>query len=244
MSHLRDGWPRDVGREAAIQRYQPLIKYAVGRLAAKLPASMEREDLLSYGLIGLMDAFERFDAGRGVKFETYAITRIRGAIIDAVRSQDRLGRTSRQNARRIEQALCGLTNDLGRLPTRAEMSATLGVEVDHYDAMLREASWATISLDVEFESDDGESSRTIAPADRTIGDFSERLIQGETRAALSRAVASLPQRELLIVSLYYEEGLTMKDIAGVLDVSPTRVCQLHSRAIARLKERMAAEEAA
>ncbi len=244
MSHLGDGWPRDVGREAAIQRYQPLIKYAVGRLAPKLPVTMDREDLLSYGLIGLLDAFARFDAGRGVKFETYAITRIRGAIIDALRSQDRLSRTSRQNARRIEQVLCGLTNGLGRLPTRAEMAAALDVRLNDYDAMLREASWATISLDLEFEADDGEAARSVVPPDHTVADFSAGLILHETRSALSRAVAALPERELLIVSLYYDEGLTMKEIAGLLDVSPTRICQLHTRAIARLRERMAQEDAA
>ena len=236
--------PRDVGREAAIQEFVPLIKYVVRKLSPRLPAAFDHEDLISYGLIGLIDAWDRFDAGRGVKFETYAVTRIRGAIIDAIRGQDRLSRTSRQHARRIDQATCSLTNQLGRMPSRSEMASALGVPVRAYDAMLREASWATVSIDVNpFEADDDRPG-VFVPADSNIPDFSDALVRGETRQALAKAVAALPERDLMIVSLYYAEGLTMKEIAKVLDVSATRVCQLHARAIARLRERMAEVAAA
>ena len=243
MSQSGDGRPRVVGREAAIEQYRPLIKYVVGKLAPRPNAAFDYEDLCSYGFIGLMDAWDRFDAGRGVKFETYAITRIRGAVIDAIRSQDPLSRGARLKARRIDQMLCSLTTRFGRLPRRLEMAEALDCSPAEYDAMVREAGWATVSLDV-FELDGDAAYRAPTPPDSSVPDFSDRLVRAETHNALSRVVAALPEREQLIVSLYYVERLTMKEIAIVLDVSTTRVCQLHSRALSRLRVRLRAEDAA
>jgi RNA polymerase sigma factor for flagellar operon FliA len=241
MSHRGDVQPC-VERDAAIQNYLPLVKFVISRLAPTLPPSLDREDLFSCGVIGLMEALERFDAGRGVKFETYAITRIRGSIIDAIRATDHLSRTSRQNARRIDQAMSVLTHRLGRLPNRHEMAVELDVPVAHYDAMVREASWATVSLDAPlFEAVDVGDA---VPCDPSDWDFDASIVRRESLQALSQALTTIPQRELLVLSLYYTEGLTMREIAGVLDVSGTRVCQIHARAIERLRERLATEAAA
>ena len=233
-------------RETAIRQYAPLVKYVVGRLAIGLPAILDYEDILSYGTIGLIEALDRFDGSKGVKFETYAISRIRGAIIDALRALDRLPRSVRQKARRLEQVTVALTADLGREPTESELAAGMGMTREQYHTTLVDSSWVTVSLDGLLDRDengDGPSS-TEMPADPNEVDFTQRMEKRQMLEALSGAVQNLPERELLIVSLYYKDEMTMKEIAQILDISESRVCQLHGRALSRLRVRLARDRAA
>ncbi|MGE5596189.1 MAG: sigma-70 family RNA polymerase sigma factor [Hyphomicrobiales bacterium] len=233
-------------RDAAIQQYAPLVKYVVGRLAIGLPSILDYEDILSYGTIGLIEALDRFDGSKGVKFETYAISRIRGAIIDALRSLDRLPRSVRQKVKRLEQVTIDLTAELGREPTDQELAAGMGMTREQYNGMLVDASWVTVSLDGLLDRDDNNdgSGHTELPADPNEEDFTQRLEKRQMVDALSGAVKSLPEREWLIVSLYYKDEMTMKEIAQILDISESRVCQLHGRALSRLRARLTRERAA
>lgn len=230
-------------RDAAIQQYAPLVKYVVGRLAIGLPAILDYEDILSYGTIGLIEALDRFDGSKGVKFETYAISRIRGAIIDALRSLDRLPRSVRQKAKRLEQTTVSLTVDLGREPTDAEVAQAMGMSQQQYNQMLIDSSWVTVSLDGLLDRDENNDSPGASelPADPGEVDFTSRLERRQTLDMLATAIKGLPEREWLIVSLYYKDEMTMKEIAQILDISESRVCQLHGRALSRLRARLARE---
>lgn len=233
-------------REAAIQQYAPLVKYVVGRLAIGLPSILDYEDILSYGTIGLIEALDRYDESKGVKFETYAISRIRGAIIDALRSLDRLPRSVRQKVRRLESLTVDLTAALGREPTEQELAEAMGMTLEQYHQTLVDASWVTVSLDGLLDRDDQQdgSTSTEMPADPAQEDFTRRLEKKQLLEALTNAIKSLPEREWLIVGLYYRDEMTMKEIAQILEISESRVCQLHGRALSRLRARLARERAA
>lgn len=230
-------------REAAIRQYAPLVKYVVGRLAIGLPAILDYEDILSYGTIGLIEALDRFDGSKGVKFETYAISRIRGAIIDALRSLDRLPRSVRQKARRLEQIHVEFEREHGREPTDEEAAQLMGLTPEQYNQALIDASWVTVSLDGLLDRDNNEdgTAPTELPADPNEEDFTERLEKRQLLDALTAAIKTLPEREWLIISLYYRDEMTMKEIAQILDISESRVCQLHGRALGRLRARLARE---
>lgn len=230
-------------REAAIRQYAPLVKYVVGRLAIGLPAILDYEDILSYGTIGLIEALDRFDGSKGVKFETYAISRIRGAIIDALRSLDRLPRSVRQKARRLEQIHVEFEREHGREPTDEEAAQLMGLTPEQYNQALIDASWVTVSLDGLLDRDNNEdgTAPTELPADPNEEDFTERLEKRQLLEALTAAIKTLPEREWLIISLYYRDEMTMKEIAQILEISESRVCQLHGRALGRLRARLARE---
>ncbi|MCZ2112010.1 MAG: FliA/WhiG family RNA polymerase sigma factor [Dehalococcoidia bacterium] len=238
--------PQIPDREAAIRQYAPLVKYVVGRLAIGLPAILDYEDILSYGTIGLIEAFDRFDGSKGVKFETYAISRIRGSIIDALRSLDRLPRSVRQKAKKLEAITLELTAANGREPTDAEIAELMGMTMEQYNQTLVDTSWVTVSLDGLLDRDDQNdgSSSSELPADPDQEDFTERLEKRQMLDALTGAIKTLPEREWLIVSLYYKDEMTMKEIAQILEISESRVCQLHGRALSRLRARLARERAA
>ena len=233
-------------RDAAIRQYAPLVKYVVGRLAIGLPAILDYEDILSYGTIGLIEALDRFDNTKGVKFETYAISRIRGAIIDALRSLDRLPRSVRQKVKRLEQINLALIAEHGREPMDSELAAGMGMTIEQYHQTLVDASWVTVSLDGLLDRDDNNDGSTVTemPADPNEEDFTRRLEKRQMLDALTGAVKGLPEREWLIVSLYYKDEMTMKEIAQILDISESRVCQLHGRALGRLRARLARDRAA
>ncbi len=236
-------YPRIATRRFSNTR--PLVKYVVGRLAIGLPAILDYEDILSYGTIGLIEAMDRYDDSKGVKFETYAISRIRGAIIDALRSLDRLPRSVRQKAKRLEQVTVELTRSLGREPNEEELANAMEMTLPQYHKTLVDSSWVTVSLDgLLSRDDDGEGSSAELPADPDEEDFTERMEKRQTLEALTTAVKSLPEREWLIVSLYYKDEMTMKEIAQILEISESRVCQLHGRALSRLKTRMTLDKAA
>jgi len=224
-------------REQIILQYAPLVKYVMGRLAISLPAVLDYEDILSFGTIGLIEAVERFDHDKGVKFETYAIARIRGAIIDALRSLDRLPRSVRQKAKDADKALVDLTQDLGRDPSDEEVAAAMGLTLEAYRKHLIDASWITVSLDTMGTSNDGEedSGGALGIADPEEENFDAGLEQQELIGELAGAIRELPEREQLILSLYYKEELTMREVSKVLDISESRVCQLHARALTRLR---------
>lgn len=230
-------------REAAIKQYAPLVKYVVGRLAIGLPAILDYEDILSYGTIGLIEALDRFDGSKGVKFETYAISRIRGAIIDALRSLDRLPRSVRQKAKRLDVVTVDLTAANGREPTDEEVAEGMGMTLAQYHQTLVDCSWVTVSLDGLLDRDENNdgAGATELPADPNEEDFTQRLEKRQMLDALTGAVKGLPEREWLIVSLYYRDEMTMKEIAQILEISESRVCQLHGRALSRLRSRLARE---
>jgi len=233
-------------RDAAIRQYAPLVKYVVGRLAIGLPAILDYEDILSYGTIGLIEALDRFDGSKGVKFETYAISRIRGAIIDALRALDRLPRSVRQKAKKLEAIHVSFTLEHSREPTDEEVAQLMGYTLEQYNQALIDCSWVTVSLDglLDRDTNDDGAAPTELPADPNEEDFTQRLEKRQMIDALTGAVKSLPEREWLIVSLYYRDEMTMKEIAQILEISESRVCQLHGRALGRLRARLARERSA
>ncbi len=230
-------------RDALITRYAPLVKYVAGRVAVNLPKSVDEGDLIGYGSLGLIDAIERFDPQRGVKFETYAIARVRGSMIDGLRSMDWVPVSVRHRNRILESALRDLENRLGRSATDAEIAQELGITSEEYDSRIQDmASSSILSLeDVWGSADESESTgRRVEVKDEKAQDPLDEAEWVSKRESLARAVARLPEREKLVVTLYYFEGLTVKEIAAVMNVSPSRVSQLHTKAVLRLKGALSA----
>jgi len=235
---------RDQGiRDRLILGYSPLVKYVAGRLGSGLPAHVDEQDLVSYGLLGLIGAIERFDPDRDVKFETYAIARIRGAIIDELRALDWVPRSVRSRARDIERAITALEAKLGRAPTDEEIAQRLGVSGDELEESLAEISRSSIAALDELWTVSGSGGDQVSLID-TIEDTAApdpqgALSQTEMREAIADAIARLPEREKLVVTLYYYEELTLREIGEVLGVTESRVSQLHTKAVLRLKARLA-----
>jgi RNA polymerase sigma factor for flagellar operon FliA len=226
--------------------YSPLVKYVAGRMSSGLPAHVEEADLISYGLIGLIAAIGRFDLTREIKFETYAIPRIRGAIIDELRSLDWVPRSVRARTREIERANTKLEARLQRAPTDDEMSAELELTVDEFqEALLQISSSTIVALDelwsVSDSSGDQVSLLDTIP-DRGAPDPQSVVDQGELRDRIADAIAALPEREKLVVALYYYENLTLREIGEVLGVTESRVSQLHTKAVLRLRSKLQTED--
>ncbi|MFN8638340.1 MAG: FliA/WhiG family RNA polymerase sigma factor [Dehalococcoidia bacterium] len=226
-------------RERLILQYAPLVKYVMGRLAISLPAILDYEDVLSSGTIGLIEAVERFEPSKGVKFETYAISRIRGSIIDTLRALDRLPRSVRQKARVADRAVSKLTLDLGREPSDLEVAEELGLTLEQYLKQIVDVSWVTISLDAMGPGDDDDGPSDISVADPDVEEVTSGLEREEMIGDLAAAIRELPEREQLILSLYYKDELTMREVSRVLDISESRVCQLHARALSRVRASLA-----
>jgi RNA polymerase sigma factor FliA len=234
-------------RDRLIVTYAPLVKYVAGRLGSGLPAHVDDEDLVSYGLLGLIGAIERYDPDRDVKFETYAIARIRGAIIDELRALDWVPRSVRSRARDIERAIGELEAKLGRVPTDEEIAGKLGLSTEELDESLSEISRSSIAALDELWTISGTGGDQVALID-TIEDPEApdpqgSLSQTELREAIADSIARLPEREKLVVTLYYYEELTLREIGEVLGVTESRVSQLHTKAILRLKARLAGSAA-
>jgi RNA polymerase sigma factor for flagellar operon FliA len=235
---------RDQGiRDRLILTYAPLVKYVAGRLGSGLPAHVDEGDLVSYGLLGLIGAIERYDPERDVKFETYAIARIKGAIIDELRAMDWVPRSIRARARHIERAIGELEAKLHRAPTDDEISTKLGVTPDELEESLTEISRSSIAALDELwtiSSMGGDQVALIDTIEDTQGPEPQAaLAQTELKEALGESIARLPEREKLVVTLYYYEELTLREIGEVLGVTESRVSQLHTKAILRLKARLA-----
>jgi RNA polymerase sigma factor FliA len=243
---LRALWERyratgDLGiREQLILHYAPLVKYVAGRVGVGMPANVEHADLVSYGIFGLMDAIEKFDIDKGFKFETYAITRIRGAILDELRSIDWVPRSVRSKARQIEQALQRLEARLQRSPSDEELAQELGVSMEELEDMLSSVSMTSIAaLDDAFDVGDGDR---IALKD-TIEDPSivtpeEHVDDLEMRRLLRDAITRLSEREQTVLGLYYFEGMTLAQIGDILGVTESRICQIHTKAVLRLRGKL------
>jgi len=231
--------PDPATREKLILEYMPLVKYVVGRLAVTLPPTVDADDLLGYGVMGLIMAIERFAPEKGFKFETFAVSRIRGAIIDELRSQDWLPRSVRQKAKEMESNIRTLEHQLGRTATDEELATKLGVSVEDLPKSLAEITAPVLSLDdLVSMGDEGQKVSWLdtLPDDR-VGPAAQ-LDQEAMVEVLGQAIDLLPERERLLVSLYYHEGLTLKEIGVVLSVTESRVCQLHAQAMGRLRTKI------
>jgi len=228
-------------RDRLILTYAPLVKYVAGRLGSGLPAHVDEGDLVSYGLLGLISAIERYDPARDIKFETYAIVRIKGAIIDELRALDWVPRSVRSRAREIERAIAELEAKLGRAPNDDEIAAKIGISVDELDESLSDISRSSIAALDELWAVSGEGDQ-VSLLD-TIEDTSgprpaDVLDETDLRETLADAIARLPEREKLVITLYYYEELTLREIGEVLGVTESRISQLHTKAVLRLKARL------
>ena len=245
---LRDLWRRykasgDVhARERLVVAYSPLVKYVSGRMASGLPAHVDEADLISYGLIGLINAIERFEPSREIKFETYAITRIKGAIIDELRHEDWVPRSVRARARQIERANAKLEHRLQRAPTDEEMAAELDISVEEFQEFLLQISNSTVAALDELWTATDSSGDAISLLDTIhdpdAPDPAAAMDAADLKDPLADAIARLPEREKLVVALYYYENLTLREIGEVLGVTESRVSQLHTKAVLRLRSRL------
>ena len=232
-------------RRELVNIYARIVKYVAGRMAIGLPHYVEFNDLISAGLLGLIQAIDNFDHERGIKFETYAIPRIRGSILDELRSQDWFPRSLRRKAKQLEETYNVLEVRLGRPATDAEVAAELKIDLKELDEMVGEVSIATImSLDADTSGDDSEQSTSLGDylADPTTEDVEQILAQQEMKDLIGKRLTELPEKEQLVLVLYYFEELTLKEIGEILDVTESRVCQIHTKAIIRLKGKIQRHE--
>jgi len=232
-------------RRQLVEQYARVVKYVAGRMAIGLPHYVEFDDLVSAGLLGLIQAIDNFDHLRGIKFETYAIPRIRGSILDELRSQDWFPRSLRRKAKQLEEAYGNLEVRLGRPATDREVARELDIDVKDLDNLLGEVAVATImSLDADASADDSEQSTSLGEylADPRSDDIEKMLADQEMKELISRRMAELPEKEQLVLVLYYYEELTLKEIGEILDVTESRVCQIHTKAIMRLKGKIQRHE--
>lgn len=225
-------------REKLILHYSPLVKYVAGRVGAGLPRSVDQNDLASYGLFGLIDAIDKFEPDRGFKFETYAIDRIKGAILDELRALDWVPRSVRSRARRIETAIIEIEHRLQRTPSEEELAANLDMEVGELNDALAEIGRSGIAALDEFISGDTQTSMGEMLADPGGVSPESALQTEETRRGLVDAINRLPDRERLVVTLYYYECMTLAEIGDVLGVTESRVCQIHAKTMMSLRNRL------
>jgi RNA polymerase sigma factor for flagellar operon FliA len=226
-------------RNALIKQYQPLVRRLAHHMMAKLPASVEVDDLIQVGLIGLADALTRFEAAQGVQFETFATQRIRGAMLDELRENDWMSRGSRKSQKEIEIAMRRVEHRLGRTPKESEIAVELGMSLVDYQSLLGKVRGTQLvyleDMSGRNEDDDSYLDRHVAD---TEADPLNVLRDLKLREALVAAIKLLPEREQYIMSMYYEQDMNLKEIAAVLDVTESRICQLHSQSIARLRAKM------
>lgn len=232
--------PTDELREQLILHYAPVVKYVAGRVAVGMPSNVEHADLVSYGIFGLLDAIEKFDLSKGFKFETYAITRIKGAIIDELRSIDWVPRSVRSKARKLETAVAQLESSLHRSPSEEELAAELGWAVDELQETLAKVSMTSLAA-LDEVLDVGEGDR-IALVD-TLQDLhaalpEERYDDVETKQLLREAMTRLTEREQTVLGLYYFEGMTLGQVGDVLGVTESRICQIHTKAVLSLRAKL------
>lgn len=232
-------------RDRLILHYSPLVKFVAGRMAVGLPQNVEQADLVSYGVFGLIDAIEKFEPARGFKFETYAISRIKGAILDELRSIDWVPRSVRAKARAVENAYAKLESQLHRTPTDAELADELDVTEDQLQATLSQISFVGLAALDETLSIGGGERESFTLGD-TIADQRDGPVDAfeveEMRSLLADSINRMPEREKVVLTLYYYEGLTLAEIGQVLSVTESRVCQIHTKAVLQLRSRIAASQ--
>jgi RNA polymerase sigma factor FliA len=232
-------------RDGLIVHYSPLVKYVAGRVSVGLPHNIEQADLVSYGIFGLIDAIDKFDTGRGIKFETYAIARIKGAIIDELRSIDWVPRSVRAKARSVEKAYSKLENDLHRTPTDTELATELKMTEDELHSVFNQISFVGLVALDDVLSVSGERGDTTTLGE-TIADKGEGPVATfeveEMKQLLADAINRMGEREKIVLTLYYYEGLTLAEIGEVLGVTESRVCQIHTKAVLQLRSKMTEPE--
>jgi RNA polymerase sigma factor for flagellar operon FliA len=223
---------------ALLKQYSPLVRRLAHQMIAKLPANVELDDLIQVGMIGLSDALSRFDANQGVQFETFATQRIRGAMLDELRGNDWMSRGDRRHQRSIESAVHKLEQRLGRAPSEGEIAKEMGLSLSDYQDLLGKVRGTQLIYLEDMSGDDGDDDYL----DRHVLDEDAnpvaRLQDQRMREALVAAIKNLPEREQYVMSMYYEHDMNLKEIAAVLGVTESRVCQLHSQSIARLRTRL------
>jgi RNA polymerase sigma factor FliA len=221
-----------------LKQYSPLVRRLAHQMIAKLPANVELDDLIQVGMIGLSDALTRFDAGQGVQFETFATQRIRGAMLDELRGNDWMSRGDRRSQRSIETAVHKLEQKLGRQPSESEIAREMGLTLGEYQELLGKVRGTQLIYLEDMNGDEGDDDYL----DRHIADTEAsplaRLEDQRMREALVEAIKNLPEREQYVMSMYYEHDMNLKEIAAVLKVTESRVCQLHSQSIARLRAKL------
>jgi len=223
-------------REDLILKYAPLLKYIVDRMAIRLPAHISKEELTSAGAVGLLDALDKFDAEMGFKFQTYAEHRIKGAILDELRRMDWIPRSIRKDIHRIEDAITAVKSRLGREPDDFEVAQEMGIDIDsYYNIIGRARGIGLLSLDEVMP--DGSSPKYARQAADTPSPFDELKIK-ELKKTISKSLSSLSKKEQLVISLYYYDELTLKEIAEVLDLTESRISQIHSKAVIRLRAKL------
>jgi RNA polymerase sigma factor for flagellar operon FliA len=229
-------------RERLILHYTPLVKYVAGRVGVGLPQNIEQADLVSYGIFGLIDAIEKFDLERAIKFETYAISRIRGAIIDELRALDWIPRSIRSKAREVERAYATLEAELHRTPSEAEVADHLGIALGDLHHIFSQVSYVNVVALDEMLSVGGEKGDKLTLGDTLEDQRAEDPVLAfegeETKFLLAGAINQLPEREKIVVTLYYYEGLTLAEIGKVLGVTESRICQMHTKAVLQLRAKL------
>ena len=233
--------PSQTLRDKLILHYSPLVKYVAGRVSVGLPANIEQADLISYGIFGLIDAIDKYDPQRNIKFETYALARIKGAIIDELRAIDWVPRSVRAKARQIEKAFTALENRLHRSPTNPEVAEELGLSINELEDIFTQISFVgLVALDELLAGGDRGEGVTLGDtiADAKGEDPVSAFEIDEMKHMLADAINRLSEREKVVVTLYYYEGLTLAEIGQVLGVTESRICQMHTKAILQLRSRM------
>ena len=218
-----------------LEQHAPLVKRLAHQMKAKLPPSVEVDDLIQAGMIGLLDAVSRYEENHGAQFETYAVQRIRGAMLDELRSSDWLPRSMRQNMRKIEEAMSFLQQRLGRPPMENEVAKQLKLSLSDYQELLGEGGGHQLVYYEDFHEGDGNEHFLDRYCTDQSGDPLDGLLDSGFREAIIHAIGALPEREKILMGLYYEQEMNLKEIGAVMGVSESRVCQLHSQAIARLR---------
>ena len=233
-------------RDRLIVHYSPLVKYVAGRVSAGLPQNIEQADLVSYGIFGLIDAIDKFDTERNIKFETYAIARIKGAIIDELRAIDWVPRSVRAKARAVEKAYATLEASLHRTPTDAEVAEQMQISVGELQTIFNQVSFVgLVALDEMLSGGERGESSTLGDTlpDRGEGPVAAFEVE-EMKQILASAINRLGDREKIVLTLYYYEGLTLAEIGEVLGVTESRVCQIHTKAVLQLRSKLSDAEAA
>jgi RNA polymerase sigma factor FliA len=250
QDRLADLWRRlkeegsQDARDHLILQYAPLVKYVASRVATGLPATVEQADLVSYGMFGLIDALEKFDLDRGIKFETYAIPRIKGAIIDELRSLDWVPRSVRFKARELDKAYSEVEARLKRAPTDPEVAEHLGVSLPELHDIVTQISFVSvISVDEPLNTGEGEAVSLLDTLAEQNTDPSLSMDAADTRTMLVEAINGLTEREKVVLTLYYFEGMTLAEIGSVLGVTESRICQIHTKAVGQLRTRLRDDEA-
>lgn len=223
-----------------LKQYGSLVRRLAHQMIAKLPANVEIDDLIQVGMIGLTDALSRFDAEQGVQFETFATQRIRGAMLDELRGTDYLSRGTRKQQRSIESAVHRLEQKLGRVPVESEIAREMGIPLTEYQELLGKVRGTQLVYLEDMSGDDGDNDFLDRHAGNEEGNPLARLQDLRMREALVEAIKVLPEREQYVMSMYYEHDMNLKEIAAVLKVTESRVCQLHSQSIARLRVKLRA----